>query len=98
MVQPKREHFAMLSSAELFTPRLPLRQWRQSDLEPFAAMNAEADVMRYYPTPWSREQSHAFAQHVTRLIDERSWGFWAVEGKKSAGNLKSCAVIERLGI
>lgn len=46
-------------------------------------MNADADVMRYYPAPWSREQSDAFAQRVMRLIDEREWGFWAVEERAS---------------
>ena len=73
----------MLSSNKLPTPRLLLRQWRPSDLEPFAAMNSDADVMRYYPTPWTREQSDAFAQRVMRLIDERGWGFWAVEERAS---------------
>jgi RimJ/RimL family protein N-acetyltransferase len=46
-------------------------------------MNSDADVMRYYPTPWTREQSDAFAQRVMRLIDERGWGFWAVEERAS---------------
>ena len=46
-------------------------------------MNADADVMRYYPAPWSREQSDAFAQRVLRLIDELGWGFWAVEERVS---------------
>ena len=73
----------MLSSNKLPTPRLLLRQWQPSDLEPFAAMNSDADVMRYYPTPWTREQSDAFAQRVMRLIDERGWGFWAVEERAS---------------
>ncbi|MCS6318349.1 MAG: GNAT family N-acetyltransferase [Nitrospira sp.] len=73
----------MLDSAALITPRLLLRQWQQSDLEPFAAMNSDADVMRYFPAPWSREQSDAFAQRVMRLIDERGWGFWAVEERAS---------------
>ena len=35
----------MLYPTELFTPRLIIRQWRPSDLEPFAAMNADAEVM-----------------------------------------------------
>lgn len=69
--------------AELITPRLTLRQWRQSDLEPFAAMNADADVMRYYPAIWSREKSDEFAKRVRQLIDERGWGFWAVEERAS---------------
>ncbi len=68
---------------KLLTPRLRLRQWQPSDLEPFALMSSDADVMRYYPAPWSREQSDAFAQRVKRLIDERGWGFWAVEERAS---------------
>ncbi|MFZ1673831.1 MAG: GNAT family N-acetyltransferase [Nitrospira sp.] len=74
---------AILSSTKLHTPRLTLRQWQTSDLEPFALMSSDADVMRYYPAPWSREQSDAFAQRVLRLIDELGWGFWAVEERVS---------------
>ena len=73
----------MLSSNELPTPRLLLRQWQPSDLEPFALMSSDADVMRDYPAPWSREQSDVFAQRVMRLIDERGWGFWAIEERAS---------------
>ena len=73
----------MLQHTELLSPRLTLRQWRQSDLEPFAAMNADADVIRYYPAIWTREQSNGFAERVRRLIDERGWGFWAVEEEAS---------------
>lgn len=47
----------MLYPTELFTPRLIIRQWRPSDLEPFAAMNADAEVMRYYPETWTRNKA-----------------------------------------
>lgn len=73
----------MLYPTELFTPRLIIRQWRPSDLEPFAAMNADAEVMRYYPETWTREQSDAFAHRVMRLMETRGWGFWAVEERAS---------------
>jgi hypothetical protein len=33
----------------LFTPRMVLRQWRASDLAPFAALNADAEVRRHFP-------------------------------------------------
>ena len=49
------------------------------DLAPFAAMNADADVLRYYSETWTKEQSDAFAQRVRRLIGERGWRFWTVE-------------------
>jgi RimJ/RimL family protein N-acetyltransferase len=46
-------------------------------------MNADADVMRYYPAPWSREQSDAFAS-TGHAADRRTWwGFWAVEERAS---------------
>jgi RimJ/RimL family protein N-acetyltransferase len=32
--------------AELSTPRLVLRPWRDSDLDVFAALNADAEMMR----------------------------------------------------
>jgi RimJ/RimL family protein N-acetyltransferase len=64
---------------ELRTPRLVLRQWRQSDLEPFAALNADPEVMRYFPAPLTREQSDALAEREQTLIAERGWGLWAVE-------------------
>ncbi len=73
----------MISPTELTTPRLKLRQWRESDLTPSAAMNADADVMRYYPATWTKEESDSFAQRIMRLIDERGWGFWALEERES---------------
>ncbi|MCW5797006.1 MAG: GNAT family N-acetyltransferase [Nitrospira sp.] len=73
----------MPKPTDFLTPRLTLRQWRASDLEPFAAMNADADVMRYYPAMWTREQSDGFAERVRQLIEERGWGFWAVEERPS---------------
>jgi RimJ/RimL family protein N-acetyltransferase len=65
--------------AELRTERLVLRQWRDGDLEPFAALNADPETMRYFPAPIPRESSDAFAVHIRRHIDEEGWGLWAVE-------------------
>jgi RimJ/RimL family protein N-acetyltransferase len=65
--------------AELRTDRLVLRQWRDEDLEPFAALNADPETMRYFPAPPSREQSDALAEHARRQIEEEGWGLWAVE-------------------
>jgi RimJ/RimL family protein N-acetyltransferase len=31
------------------TDRLLMRRWRESDRDPFAAMNADPEVMRYFP-------------------------------------------------
>ncbi len=61
------------------TDRLLLRQWRAEDREPFAAMNADPVVMRYFPAPLDRAASDAFAERNETGIAERSWGLWAVE-------------------
>jgi RimJ/RimL family protein N-acetyltransferase len=70
--------------AELTTPRLTLRQWRDADLEPFAALNADPEVMRFFPAALSREQSDDLAKRAMRGIDEQGWGLWAVEVDDSA--------------
>ena len=66
-------------AADLRTERLLLRQWRDEDLEPFAALNADVETMRYFPAPPSRAQSDALAEHARRQIEEEGWGLWAVE-------------------
>jgi ribosomal-protein-alanine N-acetyltransferase len=65
--------------AELRTARLVLRQWQDADREPFAALNADPEVMRYYPAPMDRAQSDAFIDWQRELMDERGWGLWALE-------------------
>ena len=64
---------------DLTTDRLLLRQWRDSDREPFAALNADPAVMEHFPAPQTREQSDALIDRNRPLIDERGWGLWALE-------------------
>jgi len=64
---------------ELETPRLQLRQWRDADLAPFAALNADPAVMEFFPAPLTRAESDAFAERIRRALAERGWGLWAVE-------------------
>jgi RimJ/RimL family protein N-acetyltransferase len=69
--------------AELETDRLFLRQWVKQDLPIFAALNSDPEVMEYFPTLLSREESNAMSEKCKSLIAERGWGFWAVEIKLS---------------
>ena len=64
---------------EVRTDRLLLRDWRESDMAPFAAMNADPVVMEHFPGLMTREQSDGFARLVQGSIEERGWGLWAVE-------------------
>ena len=65
--------------SELATDRLTLRQWRDADLQPFAELNADPEVMRYFPATVTRAQSDGFAGYMRETIDRQGWGLWAVE-------------------
>lgn len=67
------------SMKELRTARLVLRRWREEDLAPFAAMNADPRVMEHLPALLSRAESDAFAGRIDRHFQERGFGLFAVE-------------------
>jgi len=62
----------------LTTKRLILRPWKESDLAPFAALNADPRVMEFFPSPLSRQESDALAKRIYENIEKQSWGLWAV--------------------
>ena len=61
------------------TERLLLRRWRDSDREPFAAMNADPDVVEHLQGPMSRDRSDDFVDRIEAHWIEHGWGLWAVE-------------------
>lgn len=68
-----------MAAVTLHTPRFVLRPWLDSDRQPFAALNADPEVMRYFPAPLTREESDAMADRIALLMNRQGWGFWAVE-------------------
>lgn len=66
------------SAPQLKSPRLLLRPWLASDLVPFAALNADPQVMRYFPAPLSREESDRLAASIQARLSAQAWGLWAV--------------------
>ncbi|MEP7021014.1 MAG: GNAT family N-acetyltransferase [Pseudonocardiales bacterium] len=63
----------------LRTQRLVLRDWTDADLEPFAELNADPEVMRYFRAPLERAESDAMAERIRARLGENGWGLWAVE-------------------
>lgn len=61
------------------TERLLLRRWRSDDLVPFAALNADPEVMEHFPAPLTRAESDALVARIEQSFDERGYGLWAVE-------------------
>lgn len=63
----------------IVTERLILREWRDEDLEPFAAMNADPEVMEHFVSVLPRAESDAAAARIRMSQSERGFCPWAVE-------------------
>ena len=68
-------------TGELCTERLVLRPWRDEDREPFAALNADPEVMAHFPGVLTREQSDALADRIATHFAVHGYGLWAVEAQ-----------------
>ena len=68
---------------QMETSRLILREWRFSDFLPFAEMNADPEVMRYFPNPLTKEASDNFAHRIIAEMNEKGFGLFAVELKST---------------
>lgn len=58
-----------------------LRRWRAADRAPFAALNADPDVMRWFPAPLTRAESDALAAGIEDDLACQGWGLWALEDR-----------------
>jgi len=73
----------MVMPLRLETNRLTLRPWKDDDLDPFAALCADPDVMRYFPDVLSRDQSAALIDKARRQTAEDGFCFCPVETKET---------------
>ena len=70
----------------LRTPRLLLREWRDGDYDPFAAMCSDPELMRYYyQPPVDRAACGAWIDRMRRHNTEHGFAYWAVEISDEAG-------------
>jgi ribosomal-protein-alanine N-acetyltransferase len=67
----------------LETPRLRLRDWEEEDLKPFSRLNADEQVMRYFPKTLSPEETAAFYRTIVSEFLKCGFGLYAVEVKES---------------
>jgi len=61
------------------TERLILRRWWRSDRAPFAALNADPEVMRFFQTLLTRAESDAWIDMIEDSLATTGLGLWAVE-------------------
>lgn len=68
---------------QIETDRLLVRPWEGKDLAPFAAINADADVRRYYyPSILTRAQSDEVIKECTAHLSEHGFAFLATIRKQ----------------
>lgn len=73
----------MMETTYIETERLILRSWKETDKAPFAEMNANNNVMRYFPKSLTAVQSDAFVERINAEFEESGVGLFAVEIKKT---------------
>jgi len=71
---------------EVRTERLLLRRWRETDIEPMAAINRDPEVARYLNRP---PADGSFVPALERLWRRDGYGLWALESSEppTAGEL-----------
>ena len=67
------------NSHVLTTARLRLRLWRDEDLEPYAALNADPRVREFFPSVQTYQESADSMQSIRDHWQRRGFGLWAVE-------------------
>ena len=72
--------------------RLKLREFARDDLDDLAAMVADEDQMRFYPSPKTRDEASAWISRNLSLYREYGFGFWLIESVPTPGFLGYCGI------
>ena len=68
-----------MDAQKILTDRLLLRAWVPEDREPFAAMNADPEVMEYFPSTLDRSESDELVDSIMTGFEGSGFGLWALE-------------------
>jgi RimJ/RimL family protein N-acetyltransferase len=63
----------------LVTERLVLRRWRDGDIAALARLNADPEVMRYFPRTYGFDETKARVASWSKAFETRGYAPWAVE-------------------
>jgi RimJ/RimL family protein N-acetyltransferase len=66
----------------LQTERLVLRPYRTDDLDELAAMFADPEHMRWYPAPFTREETQTWIERQLARYQENGFGLFLVEERE----------------
>jgi RimJ/RimL family protein N-acetyltransferase len=74
------------------TDRLVLRPFREGDLEPWAALNVDPEVLTYLGGPLTRDECDQIAAAVNERYAADGYGFLAVERRSDGAFLGACGL------
>lgn len=63
------------------TERLIIRLWQESDKVPFAQLNADPEVVKYFPSALNRSKSDSLIESLMNCYEQNGYCPWAVELK-----------------
>lgn len=75
------------------TERLLLREFVPEDLELLAPIFADAEMMRYYPAPFSRERTEGWIAWNMGHYAARGHGLWALVRREDGLFLGDCGIV-----
>jgi len=69
-----------LVSNYIFTSeRLGFRNWQEADIEPMSALNADPDVMEFFPSIKSKKETAQFVLRMQNQQKEKGFCYYAVD-------------------
>ena len=74
------------------TKRLFLREWTMQDLDAWAAILSDAEVMRYYPKPFDRQNVQDWIAWNLENYRTDGFGLWAVHLRATGELLGDCGI------
>jgi RimJ/RimL family protein N-acetyltransferase len=77
----------------MHTDRLLLRQWRDDDLRPWAAMNADPEVREFFPSVLNQQEAADSIAYFRAELENRGWGWWAIE-ERATGRFAGMAGLD----
>lgn len=76
------------------TPRLIVRNWKDTDRDLFREINADPKVMEFFAMRRTHAEADAMMDLLRDMIDQTGYGFYALELKETAEPIGFCGLAE----
>lgn len=85
-----------LMGMRLETESLILREYRPDDFEALYEIFSDSETMKYYPHPFSKDETRQWIQRNIDRYKEYGFGLWAVELKETGQLIGDCGITMQL--